>query len=629
MAKQDKTPQPAPPNEPSYTAEASVDFYNSSNNSYVRSQGGREAYEQFRPNEVIPDCKTQDDQRKIMAMSNNFYKRNGIVRSVIDLQSEIAVAGLSLMSNDATTAAFYQAWEKRVGLRDRAEQFARWYLRCNNVVVHRRYGKLKRGKVPVNYFFYDPSTIEAIGGFYGTMGDVKLYGIKVPVHTYANKKLPTNGDEKSVFDSYPIEIQKMLKGQSDTNSPTYIKLKPEDIYVGHYKKDDTLVWAVPFLYSLFDDLFYNQKLKLTKITMLDGCAAPVALWKLGDHKEGLMPSPALGVKLLDIEQSNTGGGKKTFIWDSAVSYEEFYPPIDKIAGYDEKIDPILWGLGIQVYKSSSTTGSLPVGLKDFIARIKSCREAISVWLETEFDIIRKTMGFRKNPSIVFDYADLYDDKIYWNFIKELVDRNVISDDRVREMINENSEIERYRIAQDEAKRNKEEMPQKASPFHNPLLKMQQEHELKKIQSENLVKEKPSGKPGGRPVGSRDKMPRVVRASVVNPVVAMKIYDRVDKMTQSVMMKEFDITDARQLTNEQKKNIFDAKMVLYASVHPTQELTDEALAACLDSSVPSVFDRFFELFEQYSANSGINKFTNDELKFILVQCYCEAWNETNN
>jgi len=610
-----------------YQNAAAANFYDSTSNTYVRSQGGRESYEAFRPAEIIPDCRTQQDQQKIMLMADAFYKRNGVVRSIVDLQVDLAIDGLSIHATEDSTQIFYDSWSKRADIFDRVEQFARWYLKSNNVVLQRKYGKFRGNKIPIRYFFYNPGNIELIGDFYGTMAEKLRYGIKIPSTSNGHKRTPTTEIEKQVYSTYPKEVRDAIENKTGNGNPTFIPLPENDVYVAYCKKDDTSIWAVPTLYSIFDDLLYNQKVKTAKITMLDGASCPTALWRLGDHKNQLMPSPVLGQKLAGITQANTNGGKREIIWDSAIDYQEFFPPIDKIAAFEERIEPILFGLGIQLYKDGSAENGKPIGLKDFISRIINCRIAIAKWLDSEFTIIRKATGFRNNPTVTFNNSNLFDEKIYWNIIRDLVDRNILSDDRMRELLKEDSSVERARIDEDEALRTKEEMPQKASPFHNPLLLMQQKHEIKKIQSENMAKEKQSGKSGGRPVGSRDKTPRVVRANTVNIVQASKIYDRVDKLVQSTLMESFGVKDARQLTNEQKKEIFDAKCLLYPTVNPELiDADDETIAACLDSFVPSISLSFAELFKQYSENSGISKLTNEELKIILVACYCESWNK---
>ena len=545
-------------------------------------------YYSVRPGSNIPA-----DYSKIMEMGEQFYYKSGLVRSIIDLLVEFAVDGIRLHHNDEDMNNFYKVWDAKVGLRDRAERFATDLIRSGNVVLQRFYAEIpkveqnewkseageiryknempgtEKLKIPIRYFFYRPSTIELVGGDAAAYSKKRLYGIRLDGKTYWEMTTSLTELEKKVKRQIPESIKKA--GQNNIAARIVYPLNPEDIYVASYKKDDYLQWAYPITYSIFADLIYNQKLRFAKTLALEGFNNPVRLWKLGAHKEGLMAPVEAADKLQELLLANTGGGFKDFIWDDMISMEVFYPPLEQISGIQEDKDPILTCFGIADdlvggVKGSGGQSTNAYRIKSFVKKIETVRKIINEWLQCELNIITKNLGFDSKPIIQYKYDDLTDERVYFTLLRELADRNILSDQTLLERMGESPYVETNRVAKEDKARNSGKIPPKASPFHNPNLEEQHSMKLDEIQLnlDNAVKEKPSA-PNGRPPGAKDKMPRTKRSKAAEILDAKKVYEQLYDSVVSNALPHLGLANARQLTSEHKQNIENVVNKEYASL----------------------------------------------------------------
>ena len=511
----------------------------------VRPGYGRENYEALRPNERIPNPVTQQDYRNIMVMCRMAYEKVGVIRSTVDMMSEFGAEGIEIIHPDAGPNKFYQSWSKRVNLKDRAERFLSWFYKSGNTVVRRKFGKVEGslasprtnfepGRIPLEYVFYDPSTVDAIGGDLAGLSSDKIYALRVPIGNLMASSNPKNPLEKEVFDGLPQEIKDAIQGRTSTAGVALIRIPNDKVYICHYKKDDSEIWGKSFIYSILEDVFYNNKLKLAKTSALDGWYNVIRLWKVGDHTQTprIFPSAQEMARLSSVLQQNTGGGAADILWHSAIDLQEFYPPIEKLQNFEENIDAILLGLGVpKGLVGGEAAGGVTlnyIGLKNLLKRLEAGRRALTHWLEKEVDIIQEAMGFRTRPFIKFSIADLYDEKTYYDILIQLVDRGVLSDETMLDRIKEITPIERKKIKKEIEMRDEEKLYPKASPFFSPESQNQRDHEVKTIKMQGEIeKEKIAIKPktnsnnvsknkgvsvkkAGRPSGTRDSTKRVRR-----------------------------------------------------------------------------------------------------------------------
>lgn len=160
----------------------------------------------------------------------------------------------------------------------------------------------------------------------------------------------------------------------------------DSLYVSHYKKKDSDIWAKSFIYSILHDVIYNEKLRIAKISALDSFYNSVRLWRLGDHKEEILPDVGSINKLANILE-NHSGGTMDIIWDSMIDYEQYFPPVEKLQNFEENYESMLIGLGIHKSliggdESPSAAASAFIGLRNVLKELMP--------LDGRFQVLFKT-----------------------------------------------------------------------------------------------------------------------------------------------------------------------------------------------------------------------------------------------
>ena len=130
--------------------------------------------------------------------------------------------------------------------------------------------KVQAGRVPLEYVFYDPSTVEIIGDYWSAVSSIRKYALKIPAGVLGNFSLPKNDQERAVYNKLPAEFRKAIEKKIPLRNYFYVDIPDDRVFVAHYKKDDTDIWGKSFIYSILSDIFYNDKLRLAKTTALDG-----------------------------------------------------------------------------------------------------------------------------------------------------------------------------------------------------------------------------------------------------------------------------------------------------------------------------------------------------------------------
>jgi len=524
------------------------------------------------------------------------YDKVGIIRNVIDLMSDFASQGLTLVHPNKTIEKFYRKWFNQVNGVDRSERFLNYLYRTGNVVVKRRSARLNRQKeaelrrsaandidiesikvkkrvVPWRYDFLNPLAVD-IQNYGGQVVGKPEYLLNLSKYTYESLVKSSN-TQKNIFKTLPNDLQKRLQ-----NGDRKIPLDPDDVSFFYYKKDDWLLWANPMIYAILDDIIMLEKMKLADLAALDGAISNVRLWTVGDLDHKIIPTKAAINKLRDILASNVGGGTMDLVWGPELKFTESQSQVYKFLGA-EKYQPVLTsiyaGLGIPpTLTGASSSGGYTnnyVSLKTLIERLEYGREILCQWWRHEIEIIRKAMGFRFPAEIHFDSIVLSDEAATKQLLIQLADRDIISQETLLERFRELPTIEKIRVRREERTRtNDPGAPKKAGPFHNPQHKQDMaklamtkdvldkdmyleslglppaEEEIverKEPQTERIElgppqdndNEQPENPEGGRPFNSRDeqkrKQKRVLPRSSDNVAATLWAYEAQKKISELV------------------------------------------------------------------------------------------------
>jgi hypothetical protein len=582
------------------------------------------------------------------------YYGSSVLRSVVDSMVELVIDGLDIYHSDQGINNFYRVWMDKVGLKERCQQFATHLFRECNVVLQRYYvdlqpqdiaqmkrddksiaenlnqpPKKKSKRIPIKYRFYQPRNIEIVGDVAGAFSEKKIYGLRLNREYLLKLNNAKTTLEKQVLDDIPEVIKKSLK-ENISERFIYYPLPEKDIYVSWYKKEDLEPWGIPLIKPVLPDIVYNQRLNAAKSFALDAYAHPLRIWKLGDHKEGILPSPAVANKLAGLLDNNTSAGPFDLIWDTLLEYSEYYPPIEKLSQLTDDNTNIYLVFGFPEEliggPTKSMTGNNPaMRTKSLVTKLAIVRDRLLEWLNFEINIIHNNMGFSDKPLVKFRIPNFTDDNVHVKVLMDLADRNILSEDKVIEYLGENPFLERLRIQKQEEKRDKDELPPKASPYHNPDLKYQQEHELKvqkmnsKDNSSNMSIQDSYNQRPGRPSGSKDKEPRKRKASEI--ILAKNIYQEIEEKITSIIIEHYEVSNVKKLTQDQKDQLENLIDHTFANASLNDSNDPEKIIASINYDKYNKFNNIFRELLSDLKTDKVSKEDKDTLKieaFLLSQ-----------
>jgi len=619
-----------------------------------------------------PEQKLPTGHSAIIATCQAMYKKVGMIRNIVDLMSDFSAEGLEIKHPIKSHERFYRSWAKRTDLASRAHDFMKLMLRDGNVVVRRlnailppsmtkemskaaqdmlqaeascinvlgltsleeavvpeepevvkkRRRETKKREIPWRYTFISPVILEKIGGTLGKFFNANDLAIKIDSCILEAIRSPKTNAEKKWIAKLPREI--VVAAQNNrTGANQLVALNPEKTYVDYYKKDDWEDWGTPFLYGILEDVMLKEKMKLADLAALDGVINVTRIWKLGDHKEKILPSPAAVNRLLNILQYNVGGGQKDIVWDSMIDMVVEYPPLDKILG-DEKYKAvnrdIMKGLGIPealvggVDLATRNAETAFVQLKTLIERLEYVRSRCIRWLNNEFALVAEAMGFKTVPTISFETMSLRDEAAEKQLMIQLVDRGIVSDQAIHEIFGLNFATELQRIREEQKIRDKDpKILEKTNPYYRSVTQLELQHqfqvELQKLKQGSLDRgggDNPNGDQSrdvgdnepGRPSNRRETGPRdrrTERTLSVYKVMADEILSNIDKIVDPLYLEKHKAKNMRALTKGQTNELEGMKFAILAAINQEDKVTQELIYKRTSSEYDKIVGIFNESF----------------------------------
>jgi hypothetical protein len=560
----------------------------------IKHPFGRQDYDFFRPNEAIPKY-----FRDIVRSCRNAYLRVGIIRNVIDMMTDFACEDLRIIHPDKKIETFYKVWMKKVKIKEAADEFARHLLVDGNVVVKRITAKLNipiekqwtdkviskpdytvkkipsdvsPREIPWRYVFLNVYAMKWVGGDAARLSDNKKLVFTLSPELCRIVRSPSGPDELSYIDTMPADIVDYIK-KSQTNQ---IPIDMSKIYIGHHKKDSWEDWAPPFLTSVLPDIYFKDKLRLAETAALDGVINVIRLWKLGDHKEGVLPDEGAVQRLIGILEANTGGGAMDIVWDSMIEMIPHYPPVDAILGsekYQQVNKDILIGLGVPEVLIGGSGGNFSnswIQLKTLVEKLKFVRRVLQDWIEEEIKIVAEGMNFDSLPKIRFNEMNLQDENTTKKLIVGLLDRGIISAESVLNVYGEDFLFEVEKIKRESAIFKKSDI--KVRTPLGPTVDEQMEMSKQQIKLENQFAPKPQT-PAGRPSGTPDDSSRETRTPKVRTTAsieemicfALEAIESINDNIIPIYMENIGVTNARKLTSEQKDELNKVRAHILGSI----------------------------------------------------------------
>lgn len=676
----------------------------------LRSGHNRHDTDYYRPEDAIPKT-----HHEIMAACQAMYRRIGMVRNIIDLMADFASEGLDLRHPTKSHQRFYRKWAKKVKLNQRAHDFMRYLLRDANVIIRRKKAKItspvrrelmkaedvlgplneektadkpadlerlkkrqkttKKNEIPWKYTFLSPVIIEKVGGQVGRFFGSEALAMRIPVELARSITDPKTDAEKKLIEGVPDEVKKAVKKGNNL-----VLLNPDTMYIEYYKKDDWDDWGTPFLYGVLEDILLKDKMKQADMAALDGVINTIRVWKLGDHTQKILPTTAAVNKLLEILQYNVGGGCKDIVWDSMIDLSIEYPPTDKILGAEKYVavnQDIVRGLGIPdslvggVDLGTRNAESAYVQLKTLVERLEYIRARCIEWIEHELQMVADAMGFKEIPGVVFGTMSLRDEAAEKQLMIQLLDRNVISIERIHKVFGQDFAIELENLRTEQQIREGEpKILEKTNPYFRSHTNMdrQSDHaiELQKVKHgqydssvdykgdpmpvapEQETSDSPGGENGGgdnpygdqprneeereagRPPNVKETKPRDRRTEKVLSVyktMAENYIAQLDSIVDQSYLIKCGAKSARSLTKDQAVELERTKRALLSVVMPGEELCSELLqerASKNPAKVVAALEAIFnELLDEHAQVCG-RKPTLKERRSLAASAWAVFW-----
>lgn len=639
------------------TGSAYRDFKDIEPNISVRPGFSPYDYYSFRSDEQIP---TQ--QKSIIKMCMEAYDKVGIIRNVIDLMGDFGCQGINIVHENKSVEDFYQQWFKKVDGKERSERFLNTLYRTGNVLVYRsdalitpeivKYIKsiaaditvevpqIEKNIIPWRYNFFNPMSVDLKDGKINLFMGRKRFQITPTsfIDNFKNGSIPAN-----VLETLPVDIKnQIISGQRS------IELDPERLSIFYYKKDDWNFWANPMIYAILDDIMMLQKMRLADLSALDGAISNIRLWTMGSLEHQILPTKAGINKLRNILASNVGGGTMELVWGPELKYTESNSQVYKFLGsekYQSVLNSIYAGLGVpptltgMAGNGGGFTNNF-ISLKTLVERLQYGRDQLVKFWEKETEIIRKAMGFRKAPHIVFDQMSLSDEASEKALLIQLADRDIISNETVLERFKEVAPVEKMRLQRETKARDEEKLPPKASPFHNA----NHQNDLEKIQKQGDINKKlqqlkpapaPPGSPkpsqnNGRPQNKSDDGPRKKRVDTPRskPGVAELLlwaqnsYDFISDTINNAALGFKNKTNLRQLTKSEVSDLELIKLQILTNIEPMSNFTNANILDIVNNN-PQVPTEFKSILN--SNKISTNSLPLDSYKRQVIATYVEYIN----
>jgi hypothetical protein len=319
--------------------------------------------------------------------------------------------------------------------------------------------------------------------------------------------------------------------------------------------------------------------------------------------------------------------------------------------YDSVLNAIYAGLGVPptLTGAPGNGGGFTnnfISLKTLVERLQYGRELLTQFWEKEIEIVRKSMGFKKPAHVAFDQMSLSDETSEKNLLIQLADRDIISHETILERFKEIPSIEKIRLKRESRERDKESLPEKASPYHNP----QHDKDLEKIALQtnkmtpsdvgletsipdaDILKmskpDPPAAGPGipnkpkppsqnGRPPLKKDDGPRKKRTETPRskPGVADLIvwtqdsFDKISEVTTAAYLGMKGKANMRKLTKAEVSDLEKLKLDILTNVELMSDVTAESIKSTLASNkkTPAVMVKTLKDLNIATSNMSIDEY----------------------
>jgi hypothetical protein len=487
--------QPSIEGEPFYVSQASVRF--SSASEYERSDSGTSrsgsranraaftrTHDRFSSirNGLLPYSYAMDgvNVREAIELCQKAYANVSVFRNSIDIMSEFANADIYLEGGSQKSRDFFNQWLNKIKIWNLKDQYFREYYRSGNIFLYRidavmqgsEYIKLinqisetgsTTNKIPVRYILLNPFDIVAKRG---SSFETGAYEKILSEYELARLQNPVSEEDREILNGLPESVRKDIDKGAYYQNGLKIKLDPQKIIFSFYKKQDYEPFAVPFGYSVLEDINAKMELKKMDQAITRTVENVILLITMGAEpdKGGINQKNLIAMQGL-FKNESVG---RVLVSDYTTKADFIIPDLNKVLGpekykvLNEDIKQGLQNIVVGEEKYSATE----VKAEIFLERLKESRNAfLNDFLQPEIKRIAKALGLRKYPTVKFRDIDIRDKTQLMRVTTRLMELGIITPQQGIEMFHTGE----FPKAEDIAPSQDEFVSQRKNGFYNPIV----------------------------------------------------------------------------------------------------------------------------------------------------------------
>lgn len=400
---------------------------------------------------IVPMTEVEGNYSVNEAISTCYlaYHNYALLKNAINMLVDFSVSDLHIKTSNKTVKRWFKAWFDAIGVNRFMAQFFLEYYRSGNVFIYKFSGKIDDTNfnmlkeaysatsplIPIRYNILNPMQVYLQRGASYTYGYVKM------LSTYDIERLknPQTEEDKQVFDSFPKDIQKMIK-QGGAWRYIFVPLDQSRLFYVFYKKQDYEPLAIPMAFPLLNDIELMLDMKRMDSALVKMMEEVMLLVTTGRNADQY--NQGTGVKQLQALQNifeNQAIGR-VLVADHTTKAEWKIPDIAALIGpakYERVYKDIQEGLQYMFFgEEKFANASIKVNI--FLQGLKEGRRSfLENFLIPEAKKICQAMNFKNLPEFEFEEVKINDEALMNKLYVQMAQLGLLTADELNTALKTN------------------------------------------------------------------------------------------------------------------------------------------------------------------------------------------------
>jgi hypothetical protein len=377
---------------------------------------------------------TEADIHKQIRVSNQIYRWEGVVSTVVDVLADFAVSDMKVKGLKTKAKKIIDEWLKT--LNKAAENIATGEYAFNsqcaiefflsgNGFIYKNWQKVKMEsgvyQIPSEMLLINPLNIDIPKEFV-SLG-TKIIKFKPPKEVVELIQATDRTEEqKLIFNSMPEFIRKGLKDSDEL-------VMTSDV-LSHIKRKgrNYIPWGTPYLTRVFKSVAHKRKLQILDEVTTEGIINRITIFKIGDpeNQETWGPDRLRAFHSLLMNPSPT----LALVWAYDVSVEDVMPDPEVLNfenKYNQANSDILMSLGIPMsILTGDAKGDQYTAIAALLERLFDFRNEMSAFMSSVIEEILEKNGLKNEKfKITWKHSRLRNEKELRELVLSLYDRGLL------------------------------------------------------------------------------------------------------------------------------------------------------------------------------------------------------------